>query len=87
MKKESYDKVGIISVLLKQKLKELNECQKEKEAILKEIEELNRKGEYKEKEPIMKEKMDKNIKRFAKVTEDIKKLKEASSRKDGNIKK
>lgn len=73
MKKEVYDKVGIISVALNQKLKELDRCQKEKEEILKEIEELQEKNELESNYVRIKEKMDENLKLFEKVIADIKK--------------
>lgn len=87
MKKESYDKVGVISVLLNQKLKELAKCQKEKENILKEIAELTRKNEYDQNADIIKEKMKKNEEAFEKVLTDIKKIQERSSSKNSNNKK
>ena len=74
MKKEIYDKVGVISVALNEKLKELDRCQKEKEAILKEIEELQSKNELESNYPKIKQKMDENLKKFKKVVDDIKKL-------------
>ena len=74
MKKEIYDKVGVISVALNEKLKELDRCQKEKESILKEIEELQSKNELESNYPKIKQKMDENLKKFKKVVDDIKKL-------------
>lgn len=74
MEKEVYDNVGIISVALNKKLKELEACQKEKEKILKEIEELQAKEQLEKNYPSIKEKMDKNLKRFKKVVDDIKKI-------------
>jgi len=74
MKKEVYDKVGIISVMLNEKLKELELCQKEKETILKEIEQLQLKNELETNYPKIKEKMDNNLKAFRKVVNDIKKI-------------
>lgn len=74
MKKETYDKVGVISVLLNEKLKELEICQKEKEEILKEIEDLQSKNKLEENYPSIKEKMDKNLKTFKRVVDEIKKL-------------
>ena len=74
MKKEIYDKVGIISVALNEKLKELDRCQKEKESILKEIEELQSRNELESNYPKIKQKMDENLKKFKKVVDDIKKL-------------
>lgn len=74
MKKEVYDKVGIISVILNEKLKELELCQKEKETILKEIEQLQLKNELETNYPKIKEKMDNNLKAFRKVVNDIKKI-------------
>ena len=79
MKKETYDKIGIVSVLLKDKIGELDKCQKEKEEILKEIEELKNNNELMERYPLMKKKMDENLKRFNKVVEEIKKLNEIVS--------
>jgi len=79
MKKETYDKIGIVSVLLKSKIEELDKCQKEKEEILKEIEELKNNNELMERYPLMKKKMDENLKRFNKVVEEIKKLNEIVS--------
>ena len=79
MKKETYDKIGIVSVLLKDKIGELDKCQKEKEEILKEIEELKNNNELMERYPLMKKKMDDNLKKINKVVEEIKKLNEIVS--------
>lgn len=87
MKKESFDKVAVKSVLLKQKLLELEECKKEKEAILKEIEELHLKNKYEENHEMIKEKMDNNLKRFEKILEDVKKIKTLEGKEEKNIKK
>ena len=74
MKKEVYDNVGIISVVLNEKLKELDKCQKQKEMILKEIEELQAKNELESNYSRIKEKMDNNLKEFKKIVSHIKKL-------------
>ena len=74
MKKNQYDNVGIISVLLNEKLKELEACQKEKENILKEIDDLLEKKQLEENYPKIKEKMDANLKRFEKVVLEIKRI-------------
>lgn len=79
MKKETYDKIGIVSVLLKDKIGELDKCQKEKEEILKEIEELKNNNELMERYPLMKKKMDDNLKKINKVVEEIRKLNEIVS--------
>ena len=74
MDKKQYDKVGIVSVLLKEKLQELEECQKEKEDILKEIDKLSKMNQLEENYPKIKEKMEDNLKHFEQVVDEIKKI-------------
>lgn len=74
MDKKQYDKVGIVSVLLKEKLKELEACQKEKESILKEIDELSKNNQLENNYLKIKEKMEDNLKHFEQVVDEIKKI-------------
>ena len=74
MKKEIYDKVGTISVLLNEKLKELKSCQEEKEELLKYIDQLTKQGLLKKNSRIIKEKMSASLERFKKVVAEIEEL-------------
>ena len=76
MKKEVFNKIETVSILLKQKLEELDKCQKEKEKILAYIDELQKNNELEEKYPVVKVLMDKNLNEFRKIVADIKKLNE-----------
>jgi len=74
MKKEIYDKVGTVSVLLNEKLKELKSCKEEKEELLKYIDQLTEQGLLEKNSKIIKEKMSASLERFKKVVAEIEEL-------------
>lgn len=75
MKKRIYDEVGITSVLLKEKIIELDNCQKEKQEILNWIDQLKASNTLKENAKEVREKMANNLKKFKKVVAEIENIK------------
>jgi DNA-directed RNA polymerase specialized sigma54-like protein len=75
MKKETYDTVGIVSVLLNDKLDELKACQAEKESLLEWIDKITREGLLEQNAAKIREYMAANLQRFQKVVAEIEALK------------
>ena len=75
MKKETYDYVGTVSIVLGQKLDELKACQEEKKSILAWIDNLTAQGLLEENAELVRSKMSASINRLAKVVAEIESLK------------
>ena len=77
MKKELYDKIGTVSVKLSRYLKQLQDCENEKESLLQWIDELKAKNELEQNASIVRQKMASNQARFEEVVTKIEQLKKS----------
>ena len=77
MKKELYDKIGTVSVKLSHYLKQLQDCENEKESLLQWIDGLKAKNELEQNASIVRKKMASNQARFEEVVTKIEQLKKS----------
>lgn len=76
MKKSSYDKVGKVSVQLKEKLIELKKFHNEKEKVYKKIEILNKNGELEANFDRIEKELKQSLENIERIAKEIKNLRD-----------